>query len=69
MIRETNRKLTGQVTGHNFEVVLGYREDGTPGVTLHAAYYGRSHACFNDPEVIRELIGDLQEGLAHLEHG
>jgi hypothetical protein len=66
VIRETNRKLTGLPT-RNFEVVLGLREDGTPGITLHAAYYGRSHACFDDPLVVRELIADLQAGLAHLE--
>ena len=66
MIRETNRKLTGLPT-RNFEVVLGQREDGSPGITLHAAYYGRSHACFDDPLVVRELIADLQAGLRHLE--
>lgn len=65
MIRETNRKLTGYPT-RQVEVVLGFREDGEPGVTVHAAYYGRSHACFTDVLVIEEMIADLQRAHAHL---
>lgn len=61
-IRIAKNKLTGRQVWSQ-EVVLGYRQHGTPGVTVH---FNDGYGCFVEPAKLEELIADLQLGLEHL---
>lgn len=63
-VRETNRKQTGRVRGRTPEVILTQREDGTPGVTLRFDW--ETYVCYTDPEIILQIIHDLDEAHQHL---
>lgn len=63
-VRHTTRKLTGRARRYEPEIVLGYRADGSPGVTLSIDW--ETYGCYNDPEHIERLIEDLKAALTHL---
>ena len=66
-VRRAKNKLTGRTDGQP-EVVLGYRDGGIPGITVHMPF-DYSHAGFADRATLRQFIADLQVGLAHLNGG
>lgn len=63
-LRATERKLTGTPLWGEPEVVLGFRKDGTPGVTVHFKW--DTYGCFTDARHIEQLMVDLQIALEHL---
>jgi hypothetical protein len=63
-IRKALRVLTGRPS-YAVTVTLGHRPDGKPGVTLAAS--GRDPWCFDDPDLLRRLRGDLDTAIRHLE--
>lgn len=63
-IRETTRKMTGRLTFEP-EIVLGFRADGSRGVTVHFNY-DAGYGCYADEEMIDQLISDLKVAKAHL---
>jgi hypothetical protein len=63
-VRDTNRKLTGRVRREEPEIILGYRINGTPGVTLSIDW--ETYGCYNNPEHILQMIVDLSRAYEHL---
>lgn len=66
-VRQTNRKLTGTPRRAEPEIVLGYRAEGNPGITLSISW--ETYGCFDDAAMVEQLIADLQAGLEHLRGG
>lgn len=67
MIRytEKNRKMTGACSKNSPEIALGWREDGSPGVTIHAGY-SKGYACYKDPELLEKFQFELHAAIRHL---
>lgn len=63
-VRHTTRKLTGRARRSEPEVVLGYRAEGQPGVTISIDW--ETYGCYDTAEHIERLIEDLKAALAHL---
>lgn len=62
-IRVAKNKLTGR-EAYTPEVVLGYRTNGVPGVTVHLSY--DNYGCFKDADRLEKLIEELKVGVEHL---
>ena len=66
-VRHAQRPLVGPRVGP-ITVILGKRRDHSAVVSLSPRMPSRSGVIpVDDPDVLRELIADLQDALAHLE--
>lgn len=63
-VRQTNRKLTGRVRKYAPEIILGYRTDGAPGVTV--SFDWETYGCYDNPTIIMQMITDLSYAYQHL---
>lgn len=63
-LRRAKNKLTGRPT-HQPVITLGYRTDGTPGVTVHVNYE-KGYGSYVNPDILVGLIADLEYAIDHL---
>lgn len=63
-LRKAKNKLVGRPTFQP-QITLGYRTDGSPGVTV-AVNYDKGYGCFVSPVALEQFIADLWVGVDHL---
>ena len=64
-VRVAKNKLTGRPARKQPDVVLGKRENGWPGVTVHVPH-AYNYVCFDNPELLKHFIDDLKIAYKHL---